>query len=178
MAEHDKTLRIISTLQLLTDRAYRTADDIQKRLEQQGYRVGKRTVERDLQTLFENAMLGAHIECNDRAKPYGWRMKPSAGMLLPNLDIDLAATWDLVGHYLEHLLPDSARHKLSTEINRSRKYLDQQTGNTWNQKVAFLPRGLLTPASIQPSVRETVYDALVEGVQIEARHLSNILHKL
>lgn len=170
MAEHDKTLRIIHTLQLLTHKRYRTADEVQKQLAQQGYRVTKRTVERDLMSLADSASLGSHIECNERTKPYGWRLDRDAGLVFPSLDVDLAATWDLVGHYLEYLLPDTARHKLQPEIRRARDYLGKHTGNTWNQKVAFLPRGILKPAQIKPAVRETVYDALVEGRQIEASY--------
>jgi len=168
MAEQDKTLRIIHTLQILNHRRYRTADEVQKLLSQQDHQVTKRTVERDLQSLADSQTLGPYIECNEKSRPYGWRLNRKAGLLLPSLDTDLAATWDLVGHYLDYLLPDTARHKLGPEIENARSYLQRHTQDTWNKKVAFLPRGLLRPASIAPSVRETVYDALLENCQIEA----------
>lgn len=168
MAEHDKTLRIIYTLQLLSSQRPRTAGDLQRALEERGYKVSKRTIERDLQALMASPFLGPNIECNEREKPYGWKLKRDSGFILPQLDLDLAATWDLVGHYLEYLLPDTARHKLNPEIKRARRYLDHHTKSTWNRKVAFLPRGILKPAHIQPAVRETVYDALVEGAQVQA----------
>ena len=177
MAEQDKTLRIIYTLQLLTSQRPRTADDLQKALEERGHPVSKRTIERDLQALMASPILGPSIECNEQEKPYGWKLKRDAGLILPQLDIDLAATWDLVGHYLEYLLPDTARHKLNPEIKRARRYLDHHTKSTWNRKVAFLPRGILKPARILPAVREAVYDALVEGSQVQVVYRNKVGEK-
>ncbi len=173
MADHDKTLRIIYTLQLLAGQHPHTADDLQRALQERGYKVTKRTIERDLRALMASPFLGPDIQCNEQEKPYGWKLKREAGLILPQLDIDLAATWDLVGHYLGYLLPDTARQKLNPEIKRARRYLDHHTKSTWNQKVAFLPRGILQPARILPAVREAAYDALVEGSQVQVVYRNN-----
>lgn len=189
--DDSKALRTIAILQGLAPKRYRTVQEIWALLQQQGFTVGKRTVERNLEELAQSHAFGSQIECLDNAKPYRWRLSKDCDLFLPALDTDLAATWDLVGHYLEYLLPDAAQRKLEPEINSARRYLKRHCKSAWSNKVAFLPRNLLRPAKVLPAVREAVFDALVEGSQLAVTycnkdgtvretvlHLQGIVHRV
>jgi hypothetical protein len=81
-----------------------TARDLQERLVADGYKVTKRTLERDLQalsTLFP-------LVCDDRERPFGWNWQKDAPMFaVPGITPAEALALKLVEQHLHFGLPRS-----------------------------------------------------------------------
>src|SRR5690606_20285012 len=82
---------------------------IEARLQAQGHRVSRRTIERDLHALSARFPL----VLDDRSKPYGWSWaKDSPGKILPKLDTPQAVALLLAREHLKNLLPLSLQAEL------------------------------------------------------------------
>lgn len=76
-----------------------TSGNLHARLEQEGFKVTKRTVERDLKELSSVFP----IELDDRDKPFGWSwVREGAGFNLPGLTMPEALTLTLVEQHLRN----------------------------------------------------------------------------
>ena len=165
----DPLLRQWEMLKLIPRERKTTVKELQNKLEGLGYSVNRRTLERDLDRL----SIPFAIEADTRSKPYGWRyalnMHPAN---IPGLTSSEALTLVLVETYLKTLLPvaitdnlaghfSAARHSLSVEHSDSKL-------QNWLKKVKVLSPGqqLLAP-TIDPSIQRTVYNALMQGYQLE-----------
>ena len=170
----DPLLRQWEMLKLIPRERKTTVKELQDKLEGLGYSVNRRTLERDLDRL----SIPFAIEADTRSKPYGWRyalnMHPSN---IPGLTNSEALTLVLLETYLKTLLPvaiadnlaghfSAARHSLSVEHNDSKL-------QSWLKKVKVLSPGqhLLAP-TIDPSIQRTVYNALMQGFQLEMDYLA------
>ena len=170
----DPLLRQWEMLKLIPRERKTTVKELQNKLEGLGYSVNRRTLERDLDRL----SIPFAIEADTRSKPYGWRyalnMHPAN---IPGLTSSEALTLVLVEKYLKTLLPvaitdnlaghfSAARHSLSVEHSDSKL-------QNWLKKVKVLSPGqqLLAPI-IDPSIQRTVYNALMQGYQLEMDYLA------
>ena len=170
----DPLLRQWEMLKLIPRERKTTVKELQGKLEGLGYSVNRRTLERDLDRL----SIPFAIEADTRSKPYGWRyalnMHPAN---IPGLTSSEALTLVLVETYLKTLLPvaitdnlaghfSAARHSLSVEHSDSKL-------QNWLKKVKVLSPGqqLLAP-TIDPSIQRTVYNALMQGYQLEMDYLA------
>jgi predicted DNA-binding transcriptional regulator YafY len=170
----DPLLRQWEMLKLIPRERKTTVKELQNKLEGLGYSVNRRTLERDLDRL----SIPFAIEADTRSKPYGWRyalnMHPAN---IPGLTSSEALTLVLVETYLKTLLPvaitdnlaghfSAARHSLSVEHSDSKL-------QNWLKKVKVLSPGqqLLAPI-IDPSIQRTVYNALMQGYQLEMDYLA------
>ena len=170
----DPLLRQWEMLKLIPRERKTTVKELQNKLEGLGYSVNRRTLERDLDRL----SIPFAIEADTRSKPYGWRyalnMHPAN---IPGLTSSEALTLVLLETYLKTLLPvaiadnlaghfAAARHSLSVEHSDSKL-------QSWLKKVKVLSPGqhLLAPI-IDPSIQRTVYNALMQGSQLEIDYLA------
>ena len=170
----DPLLRQWEMLKLIPRERKTTVKELQDKLEGLGYSVNRRTLERDLDRL----SIPFAIEADTRSKPYGWRyalnMHPAN---IPGLTSSEALTLVLLETYLKTLLPvaivdnlaghfSAARHSLSVEHSDSKL-------QSWLKKVRVLSPGqhLLAP-SIDPRIQRTVYNALMQGFQLEMEYLA------
>jgi predicted DNA-binding transcriptional regulator YafY len=118
------------------------------------------------------------IEADTRSKPYGWRyalnMHPAN---IPGLTTSEALTLVLLETYLKTLLPvaiadnltghfAAAKHAFSVEHSDSKL-------QSWLKKVKVLSPGqqLLAP-TIDTNIQRTVYNALMQGYQVEMDYLA------
>ena len=168
----NKTQRILLLLSLLPAAPrQKTTIELQRMLQEQGFELSQRSVERYLKELSESEVFGPMIHCNDRDRPYGWSCKPGTHRSVPGLDIDMAVTWDLVRRYLMRLLPDGALKKLNPVFSEAERWLHQNLppgAQPWSSKVAYLPRGLrLTPVDVAESVLNAAYTGLYQGQQLD-----------
>src|SRR5690606_11762998 len=168
----NKTQRILLLLSLLPAAPrQKTTIELQRMLQEQGFELSQRSVERYLKELSESEVFGPMIQCNDRDRPYGWSCKPGTHRSVPGLDIDMAVTWDLVRRYLMRLLPDGALKKLNPVFSEAERWLHQNLppgAQPWSSKVAYLPRGLrLTPVDVAESVLNAAYTGLYQGQQLD-----------
>lgn len=161
-------------LKLLPKRgAGKTARDLALLLNEAGFKVGKRQIERDLTTLS-----GAFpLACNDNSIPYGWKWMEGRSVELPGMTVAEALSMKLVEDTLQPLLPKSVLASLEGNFNQAQQKLaslDAENPNAqWASKVrnvqATLP--LLAP-QVDPVVLEIAQEALLLNKQLEADYQS------
>ena len=167
----DTTLRHMAMLREVPGRPWKTtASQLCKKLSELGYRVGKRTVERDL------IKLSAHYALrNDGAKPLGWFWDKGGDPLqLPSMDLGTAISWQLVERYLTPLFPQSLLNDLKVQFNYSHSALaragDAPLGR-WPARIEVIfPGPGLIPPRIRDDVRAVVYEALLHGRQCSVNY--------
>ncbi len=141
------------------------------RLEEEGFPVSVRTVQRDLQSL----SLQFGLDCDRRSTPYGWYwLADSQVKDIPALSPSAALTFKLAERFLSPLLPPSVMAHIRPHLDRAGQILDEHDQSpmaTWPGRVHFLPHGMpLRPADVLPEVLEAVYDALLRGRRLKARY--------
>jgi len=151
----------------------KTARDLMLELQEEGFKVGKRQVERDLKELSETF----EIECNDRGMPYGWLWKRGASTDLSGLTVAEALSLRLVEDTVRPLLPASMLHALEGRFRLAEKKLtalaEENKAAQWAKKVSIVPSSQpLLPPPIAPEVLEAVQEALMNNEQIDADYQS------
>lgn len=139
-----------------------TAGDICQNLQNEGFEVGKRTVERDLQAL----SLIFPLLVDDRAKPYGWSWdKDAAGFDLPGMSVSECLTVMMAKEHLRALMPASTLNQMAPYFRQAEQKLNVLSGHssltTWFDKVRIIPP---TQPLLAPQMEENVYSALQEGL--------------
>ena len=140
-----------------------SAADLTSRLNDQGYAVNKRTVERDLK-MFEE-MFG--LVADDRSRPYGWQWgRNSPAIDLPSLDDGQALMLSVAEPFVEQLLPPPVLEALKPMFVAAQRKLNETVGSkqlkTWPGKIYNTPPTQpLIPARIAPDVHEEVGMALL-----------------
>ncbi len=148
-----------------------TSGELQKKLDNHGYPVVKRTVERDLQALSE----AFPILCNDKGKPYGWYWNPEASANLPGITLAEALSLRLVEDLLKPLLPKAILSSLQAQFNQAQAKLaslqpENATAN-WQNKVRHVPPTLpLLPPKLDEAILETVQQALLNDKQLDVKY--------
>lgn len=144
-----------------------TATELCESLKQDGFTVGKRTVERDLQSL---AMIFPLVS-DERSKPYGWGWQKDAPAFdLPGISNSEAITLLLAREHLRTLLPASTIAQLQPYFALAEQKLtalEQHSGIAgWQHKVRVIPptQPLLAPR-IDESVQATLHEALLHDRQ-------------
>jgi predicted DNA-binding transcriptional regulator YafY len=170
----DPLLRQWEMLKLIPRERKTTVKELQDKLEGLGYSVNRRTLERDLDRL----SIPFAIEADTRSKPYGWRyalnMHPAN---IPGLTSSEALTMVLLETYLKTLLPVAIADNLASHFSAARHSLSVEHSDSklqsWLKKVKVLSPGqhLLAP-TINPSIQRTVYNALMQGYQLEMDYLA------
>ena len=170
----DPLLRQWEMLKLIPRERKTTVKELQDKLEGLGYSVNRRTLERDLDRL----SIPFAIEADTRSKPYGWRyalnMHPAN---IPGLTSSEALTMVLLETYLKTLLPVAIADNLASHFSAARHSLSVEHSDSklqsWLKKVKVLSPGqhLLAP-TIDPIIQRTVYNALMQGYQLEMDYLA------
>lgn len=116
-----------------------TASDLCSKLAESGFAVGKRTVERDLQSLARIFPLLS----DERSKPYGWSwQKDVSAFDLPALSTGQAVTLLLARDHLRTLLPVSALDQLQGYFGLAEQTLSALQGHVgiaaWLDKVRVI----------------------------------------
>jgi hypothetical protein len=92
------------------------ASTLMARLEAAGYRIDKRTVQRDLNDLSRVFPL----QSDTRNTPYGWSWSPDAPTFdLPAMDGPTALTVRMIEQFIPTLLPPSVRELLAPQFARA-----------------------------------------------------------
>lgn len=149
-----------------------TARDLHERLLAEGFDVGKRTIERDLQELSAQFPL----VLNDDKRPYGWSWLKDAPLFsLPGLSNAEALTLAMVEQHLNSLLPRSTLQQLQPYFAAAKQTLDNtsQTArqHSWLSKVRTVPPAQpLLPPAVKSAVQEVVYAALLADRQLDIKY--------
>lgn len=147
-----------------------SAGDLHQRLDNLGFKVSKRTVERDLMNL---ADAGFPIVFDDTDQPYLWSWsKHSSGFHAPRMSVSDALLTVFASMTLKDLLPTILSSTLGDLNEEAQKVLDavQHDNNysSWRNKIAVkLPMQPLIAPAIDQEVKTEVYDALLRDEQLE-----------
>jgi predicted DNA-binding transcriptional regulator YafY len=137
------------------------------RLQQAGYRITKRSVQRDL-NLLSSAF---PLQCDTRTIPYGWSWAAEAPIFdLPAMDGPSALTMRIIEQFSRTLLPPTVQETFAPNFARARAVLEANPNNAlrrWVDCVRVVPREmpLLAPKFDDAAVR-TVYQGLLDGRRI------------
>jgi predicted DNA-binding transcriptional regulator YafY len=150
-----------------------TSGELLEKMRDTGYRITKRTVERDLIELSRVFPL----TCNDRGKPFGWHWAPGASIDLPGMSVSEALSLTLIEDTIRPLLPNGMLKALQGRFQHARKKLenmaDENLAARWMSKVASVrPELNLQAPSISAEILETIQLALLEERQIACRYYS------
>ena len=143
-----------------------TVREIHEQLPAADYHVSVRTVQRDLISLSRKFPLS----CDEEGRTQCWYwMKDADQLLLPHMTGSMAATLLLARDYLKPVLPAAVLGELDSFFEHASEVLDDTPLKGWNKKVRILDRGpMLIPPKVSGSVRDVVYQGLLENRQITA----------
>lgn len=148
-----------------------TAQALRDRLADQGYSTTERTIQRDLLRL-SGELFGLLLD--DRSRPHGWSWDRDAGQLdIPGMEPQTALAFKLAEHFSGELMAPATLSALAPYLRQAANVLAETPSpvRTWPDKIQVVPRGqtLMAPV-IDPMILETVYDALFNDCQLEARY--------
>ncbi len=140
-----------------------TAKDICQQLNDEGFEVSKRQVERDLDQLSQSFAL----ECNDKGKPYGWHWMEGAGADMPAISAAEALSLTMVEKVLKPLVPNTVLKSITPRLNQAKDKLTKlhqgASLGSWQNKVAYVPATLQQQA---PAINDDV----LNNVQLALLH--------
>lgn len=155
-----------------TDGRWDKASEITAKLNEQGYAVSVRTVQRDLQELSEIF----DIEINNKnPRDYGWRWRKGANLNIPGMSVSEALAMRLVETHMKQLLPATMLGGLQGVFSLAQAKLEKvETINhnhtkDWLNKVRVVPPTQpMLPPSVNQEIQADIYQALLESRQIKA----------
>ena len=154
--------RLLELLTLLPREGRISTPQLHRRLVSRGFDVTPRTLQRDLEDLAQ----AYPIECDTRSRPYGWRWRSGAQRLsLPGMDWAEAVSFQMLGTYLEGVLPPSVMATLQPYVDEARRKLAQHFQDLplrrWPDRVRIIAPG---PSLVAPKVSKAVHAAVTEAV--------------
>lgn len=146
-----------------------TAKQLRERLEEAGYEINERTVQRDLKAL----AAVFPIDLQDRAPPYGWRWNRNARFDIPSMPLAEAVALELVEQHLRPLLPPPQLEVLRGLFEAARKCLEGTGGgnglSNWPDRVRVVQPSLnLQPPVVDLAMQDVLYEALLKRRQVVA----------
>jgi len=139
---HDNLQRRIAMLEALPRQPRKiTASQICQRLEDLGYQVTTRSVQRDLRAMYEMGLFGVCLD--ERSKPFGWSIELCwKGLNLTLMDTHIAIALTTLKRYASQLLPQQSIKELAAYFQRADQLLQNDRENPWRhwvERVAILP---------------------------------------
>lgn len=165
----DQVLRLIEMLRAIPREGGVSTRELVRRLEDAGFIINARSVQRDLDRLSVLFPLIA----DTRSKPYGWHWAPDARPLtLPGLSETEALTFYLVDKHLEGLLPSTTASDLNPYFRAAREKLNASSGRSplgnWARRIRVVaPQQPFLSPKVDRGVRRIVTQALLRSVQLE-----------
>lgn len=146
-----------------------TTRELRDALEQEGFPVTLRTVERDLDSLSELFHYADVADESTRAKR--WYYTTGKAPDIGNIDLIEAVSLALAGDVLERVLPGVLLQFVTGKIQKARsklKAMDKVPLARWSEKVRYVHGSIeLLPPTIQPRLMEAIQSALIDGKQVE-----------
>lgn len=151
-----------------------TAAEITQRLEDEGFPISQRQVERDLIELAGPVPI---MPSQDR--PSRWRWMPGSTRNPGNMALPEALSWQLVADIVTPLLPRAMLKNLQPFFDLSRQRLDairQQTPKAgWRDRVRLvMPTQPLLPPKVKDEVLEMIQDAVLNFARWRSATVSRV----
>ncbi len=172
MPEKNTLLRQWQMLKLVPRRGRKSAPAIHQQLEESGYKVGLRTVQRDLKDISDENLFPLR---HDESKPIGWYWDRDADIFdIPGRDPYAALTLRMASDYLRQVLPKSCVDLLQPQARSAQSVLDNldlDHYRNWPSKIRTISRAQpLEPPEIEPSVLEAIYEAVLHGFRLKGMY--------
>lgn len=153
----------------------RDVASLHRTLENAGYRITRRQVQRDLDHLSGTFPISADVEQRGYAR--GWSWDRSAEILdLPGMDPRTALMLQILAKFAPQLLPPAVADELKPYFRRAAETLKngKNTGLAhWSDCVRVVPREMpLLPPKVDGDTARVAYDALLQGKRFNARYTS------
>lgn len=145
-----------------------SATELSVVLDELGFSVTKRTIERDLQNLATRFPL----YLDDRSKPYGWSwMKDANFEFMPRLSVSQSVALLLAKLHLQKLLPISMHKDLQPLFDMAENEVAITGWKDWHRRTAVVPTSLsLIPPKFDAAILSTVQSALARRRRIEGMY--------
>ena len=145
--------------------------ELKDKLEEEGFRVDIRTIQRDLEKLSGPFPLASE----EQGKAFRWQWAEDGRIMdIPGMEPPAALAFRLAEEYLVPLLPQATLKHLAPHFQRAKEVLGPSRGRKlglWPDKVRIIGRGpVLIPPKIHREVQETVYQALLEDRQVQVMY--------
>lgn len=150
-----------------------TAGELCQQLSSEGFSVGKRTIERDLQALSRIFPLAV----DDREKPFGWSWNKEAHSFdLPSISTSKSLTLLMAREYLRAVIPISVYHQLTPYFCLAEQKLSILAGHVsladWQGRVRIIsPTQPLLAPEIDEVVEANIHEALLLNRQCRIGYL-------
>lgn len=178
MPNHAKPNVILRQWEMLrlipnSDQSGRSVQDLAAALESRGYRVTRRTVERDLDTLRQCMPL----EVNVRVRPQRWRWQKARRVDIPGMEaaeaMALFMTQDIAHAHLPSCFADALQGRFA-QANKTLAALARSGANVrWADRVRVVPAHVvLRPPRIAPRIVQSLQKALLNDLPIETLYQS------
>ena len=169
----DTQLRLLTLLSLIpVHPRFTTTTTLQEKLQERGYSVDLRTVQRDLNRI--SPALALTNEKKDGRNR--WSFAQESPLAARSMEPATALALHLAEDHLQSLLPKSVLDLLSPHFRQARNYLDELARNDlahWAKRVRALPNGkALLPAPVNANVWQEVSTALLQRRQLRISYLS------
>jgi len=171
--KHDTLFRTLAMLQIIPkEPRYKATSTIHAALDEKGFQISLRTVQRDLSSMSSHLPL----ICHEGDGEHRWSLSSSFNDSKLGLDTPTALTLVLAHEYLSGLLPQIAVDQISSQFKAAQQYLNALPSNHysgWANRVKAIPNGkTLIPAQIKEGIWEAVSEAALEEYAIEVTYLS------
>lgn len=156
---NDALMRQWAMLRLIPRAPRKTSvQELQRRLEVDGFATTSRTVERDLQALSQRFPLIVDAS----SKPYGWSWLREANFeFAPRLSASQSVALLLSRLHLRSLLPHAMMNELAPVFEQAEKEVSASGWKDWHHRTAVLPTSLTPLApNVPAAVLESVHHAL------------------
>lgn len=156
-----------------------TAKEIQQLLENDGHKVTKRTIERDLEELSRLFPLAQ----NSRSIPYGWHWMEKAVFSIPGIEMSEAVSLGLLEEVMRQMMPVAFSAALERRFAGARSKLEALPGNPysrWSDLVRYVAPGLpFSPPQIRQDILNEVQRSLLsrKKIQVEYKATGDGKHK-
>lgn len=169
----DTLLRQLALLSLIPELPRSTSTAILlAKLEERGFSVNLRSVQRDLVRL--SVMFP--LCCAEEGGRKLWSFAEGTSLDLRDMDAPLALALTLAEEHLHNLLPQTALDLMAPQFRKARNYLDGLDKNqlaNWSKRVRAVPNGKsLLPAVITSEIWAAVSEALLEHRQLKVIYQS------
>lgn len=157
----EEVITMVRILECIPQQRWVTVTEIQKKLAAEGIQIHRRTLQRYLKTIRENAHVFP-IVANMSSKPYGFRWDTTGrGLHLPLLGPQETLLLRLCDQYLHMLLPSTILSGLKPLFADARNSSDASPATSWLRKMKVVSPAL---PFLPPSIRDTVFEAVTEAL--------------
>lgn len=169
----DTLLRQLALLRLIPESPrYTSTAILHEKLQERGFAVNLRSVQRDLVRL--SVMFPLISE--EKGGRNAWCFSEGASLDLRDMESPTALALTLAEDHLQSLLPQTVLSLMAPQFRKARAYLDSMEKNqlsNWSRRVRAVPNGKsLLPAQIDAEVWTSISLALLEHKQLAVSYLA------